>query len=403
MSQPDLDSVHFYRSLPAMLSFAEATDGRMHADVPHDWWIVIADVIGSTQAIEAGAYKNVNTVGVACIAAVTNVNRNIDVPFVFGGDGATFAVPDLLREPVTIALRAAQQLARESFGLALRVGLIRVSELADQAYPVRLGKVQLSLHVMQPVLSGHGWAEAERRVKTPGAAGVLTVAERDGPAEASFEGFECRWQGVPNFNGHKLALLITATAPGAEVNLDTYQRVFKQIQSIYGDVAQYHPLRVDRMRMAFNPRLLSHEWRVRTRQFGVWRRCTYFMQMVFQNLAGLVLFARNMDTDAVQWGRYRSDMVDNSDFQKFDGMLRMVIDGNDAQAEQLRQYLEAEYRAGRLAYGLHKSREALLTCIIQSYNGNHQHFVDGSEGGYALAAQKLKRRLAALASTSFPH
>jgi hypothetical protein len=394
MPQATLESMHFYRAVPAMLSFDEATDGRMHVDLPPDWWIVIADVIGSTQAIEAGAYKSVNTVGVACIAAVTNVDRELDLPFVFGGDGATFAVPDVLLERVTVALRATQRLARTGFGLALRVGLIRVQELADQGHPLRLGKMQLSPHVTQPVLSGSGWEEAERRVKTPGGAGMIAVDEHAGPADASFEGFECRWQGVPSFNGHKLSLLIAATASNGDINLDTYRRAFSRIQAIYGDVAQYHPLRVDRMRMAFNPRLLSHEWRVRAAQLGTWRRCFYFMQMVFQNLAGLVLFARNMDTEAVQWSRYRSDMVNNSDFRKFDGMLRMVIDGSDAQAEQLQQYLEAEYRDGKLAYGLHKSREALVTCIVQSYNGNHRHFVDGSDGGYALAAQALKRRLA---------
>ena len=123
------DAIHFYRDLPVISSFAEATEGRLHTDVPGDWWIVIADVISSTKAIEAGAYKNVNTVGVACIAAVVNVDRAIDLPFIFGGDGATFAIPNVLHEPVIIALRAAQKLARESFGLDLRVGLIQVSEL----------------------------------------------------------------------------------------------------------------------------------------------------------------------------------------------------------------------------------------------------------------------------------
>jgi hypothetical protein len=393
MSQPDHDSINFYRDLPAMLSFADATDGRMHADVPEDWWIVIADVMGSTRAIKAGAYKNVNTVGVACIAAVANVEQAIELPFVFGGDGATFAVPDPLRDRVVVALRAAQQLARESFGLGLRVGLIRVGELTDQDFRVRLGKVRLSPYVTQPVLSGHGWEEAERRVKTPGALGVLRVNEQDGAAHASFDGFECRWQGVPSFNGHKLSLLVAATAPAAEDNLAVYRRVFDRIQAIYGDVAQYHPLRADRMQLSFNPRLLAHESRVRTGQFGLWRRCTYFLQLMLQNLAGIILFARNIDTKAVQWTRYRSDIVENSDFRKFDGMLRMVIDGNDAQAEQLQQYLEMEYRSGRLAYGIHKSREALVTCLVQSYNGNHQHFVDGSDGGYALAAQALKQRL----------
>lgn len=392
------DSVFFYRDLSAIISFAEATEGRLHADVPQDWWIVIADVIGSTKAIEAGEYKKVNTVGVACIAAVMNVDRSIDLPFIFGGDGATFAIPDILRERVIKALRAAQQLSRESFGLILRVGLVRVSELVKQDYWVRLGKVQLSPHVTQSVLSGRGWEEAERRVKDSQATGVIRVAEGEGFAQGSFEGFECRWQNVPSFHDHKLSLLVAATSAEAEVNFVTYQRVLDKIQSIYGDVEQYHPLRVSHMRLTFNPKLLSHEWRVRSSRKTFWQRLRYFVEMLLKNLAGLIIFARGIDTETVKWSEYRNDMVDNSDFRKFDGMLRMVMDGRHSQADALQAFLENEYKEKRLVYGMHKSREALLTCIVQSYNGNHLHFVDGSDGGYALAARELKRRLSGVLS-----
>jgi len=79
-------------------------------------------------------------------------------------------------------------------------------------------------------------------------------------------------------------------------------------------------------------------------------------------------------------------------------MLRMVMDGSEAQYEDLRSYLEARHREGRLVYGMHKSREALVTCIVFSYSGNHVHFVDGSDGGYAMAARDLKTRLRSLAS-----
>lgn len=386
-------SLNFYRDLPVLEAFAEATEARMHVDLPADWWIVIADVAGSTQAIEHGAYKKVNTVGVACIAAVANVDRAVDLPFVFGGDGATFAIPERLRERAIIALRGAQRLAREGFGLNLRVGLLRVSDLLEQGYWVRLARVRLSPYVTQPVLSGRGWEEAERRVKQADAGDVLRVQESDGPGEANFEGFECRWQGVPSFNGHKLSLLVMATGADADANHATYQRVLQRIASLYGEVAQYHPLRAERLQLTFQPRQLLHEWHVRSGRLAWWRRGGYFLRMLLQNLAGVVLFAGSMDTEAVQWSRYRQDLVENSDFRKFDCMLRMLIDGNEAQAEQLQLFLDDEYHRGRLAYGLHKSREALVTCIVQSYNGRHLHFVDGSDGGYALAARDLKRRL----------
>jgi hypothetical protein len=49
---------------------------------------------------------------------------------------------------------------------------------------------------------------------------------------------------------------------------------------------------------------------------------------------------------------------------------------------------------------MHRSSEALLTCIVFSYNGNHMHFVDGSDGGYALAARGLKQQLKSLVTGS---
>lgn len=122
MFELNAETVNFYRNLPSIPTFAEATDGRLHVDVPSNWWVVIADVIGSIKAIEAGAYKNINTVGVACIACMVNVDRNIDLPFIFGSDGATFAIPNISCERVIIALRAAQKLARESFGLRFAGG-----------------------------------------------------------------------------------------------------------------------------------------------------------------------------------------------------------------------------------------------------------------------------------------
>ena len=382
----------FYQDLAALDSFADAIETDRHAAVPADWWIVVADVIGSTQAIASGSYKKVNTVGAACIAAVVNVDRSVDIPFVFGGDGATFAVPDTLRERVIPALREAQRLSRNSFDLLLRVGMINVGSLLDKGLPVRLAKIRLSPNVTQPTFSGRGWDAAERMVKDPDIEGVLRVQENDGPCEGSFEGFECRWQGVPSFNDHKLALLVAAISDDAGANLATYRTLSAKIAQIYGDIASYHPLRTEHMRLSLNPSELGHEWRVRSSALGAIARVRYFLRIVLLNLAGLYIFARKIDTKTVRWSHYIDDMVANTDFRKFDGMLRMVMDGSEAQYEDLRSYLEAQHREGRLVYGMHKSREALVTCIVFSYSGNHVHFVDGSDGGYAMAARDLKAR-----------
>ena len=281
-------------------------------------------------------------------------------------------------------------MSRESFDLSLRVGLVKVSSLLDSGLRVRLAKIRMSPNVTQPTFSGRGWEEAERMVKDPQASGVLRVQEDEGPCEGSFEGFECRWQGVPSFQDHKLALLVAAVSEDADANLASYRKLSDKIAQIYGDISSYHPLRAEHMRLSFNPRQLGHEWRVRSSRLGLWGRIKYFARMMLLNLAGAYLFARKMDTKAVRWSHYTDEMVENTDFRKFDGMLRMVMDGSEAQYRDLREYLEGQHREGRLVYGMHRSREALLTCIVFSYNGNHVHFVDGSDGGYAIAARGLK-------------
>ena len=148
------------------------------------------------------------------------------------------------------------------------------------------------------------------------------------------------------------------------------------------------------MQLTFNPKLLSHEWRVRTIHLRLWPKLGYIAKIVFQNLAGKYLFSRNLDTETVQWSRYRAELVENTDFRKFDGMLRMVIDSSDAQTSALEAFLKSKNQSRLLVYGLHKSDQALVTCLVQSYTGNHLHFVDGSDGGYAMAARALKQQLA---------
>ena len=200
-SNTRMTTVNFYRDLPVLESFAEAIETARHAQVPGDWWIVVADVIGSTKAIEAGAYKKVNTVGVACIAAVVNVDRSVEMPFVFGGDGATFAVPDSLRERVIPALREAQRLSRESFDLSLRVGLVQVSSLLDNGLRVRLAKIRLSPNVTQPTFSGTRLGRSRAHGQGPAGPGRAAGPGRRGPVRGQLRGFRMPLAGCAELSG----------------------------------------------------------------------------------------------------------------------------------------------------------------------------------------------------------
>jgi hypothetical protein len=91
---------------------------------------------------------------------------------------------------------------------------------------------------------------------------------------------------------------------------------------------------------------------------------------------------------------YRQALRAHSDHRKFDDTLRMVLDCSDAQAEAIRTYLEERRVRGELCYGIHLSETALMTCYFQdAKDGQHIHFIDGGDGGYAMAAKQLKRQL----------
>jgi Protein of unknown function (DUF3095) len=86
-------SEDFYAKLPSFSEFSTLGEDVHYTQLPEDWYVVICDIRGSTQAIAEGRYQDVNTLGAASIAALGEVWKTEDIPFVFGGDGASILVP----------------------------------------------------------------------------------------------------------------------------------------------------------------------------------------------------------------------------------------------------------------------------------------------------------------------
>ncbi|MDZ7682832.1 MAG: DUF3095 family protein [Fodinibius sp.] len=141
---------------------------------------------------------------------------------------------------------------------------------------------------------------------------------------------------------------------------------------------------------------LMGEAKFRTFGKSWFKRIGYILRVQLQTVIGKVLMALNYETSATDWSLYRSDMARNSDYRKFDDMLRVVISGSTEQRQQLEQFLEEQYQQGKLAYGIHITDAAMITCMVFQYHRDHVHFVDGKDGGYVSASKGLKQRLADL-------
>ena len=62
----------FFSALTGIEKFDDVPDPTFYSKAPDDWMVIITDVEGSTKAIEAGRYKDVNALGVSSIVALQN-------------------------------------------------------------------------------------------------------------------------------------------------------------------------------------------------------------------------------------------------------------------------------------------------------------------------------------------
>ena len=391
------DPYAFYTALPVRSSFADVTMPEVYAALPEDWVIIIGDVEGSTAAIERGQYKDVNLVGSSLLVATFNALGHANLPFVFGGDGATLALPMSELERARPAFLATRRMARDGFDLGLRIGVVPLCDIRAAGHDARVARVRLSEKFSLAAFWGGGLAWAEKMVKHPEAGARYRIEEYATPTAETFVGLECRWRGVPSEKGETLSLLVQAVAADDANRVRIYTAVLEKLREIYGDQGEGHPIAEAQLQIARKTAEYDGETKVQRSQSGTLGRTWYRLQARFVGILGDWLMRHQKTAFKTDWGKYKRDTVAHSDYQKFDGVLRMVLSSTEAQRTQLVEWLHQRYREGELAYGLHISTEALVTCLIFEREGGHLHFIDGANGGYALAANKLKLRLTALA------
>ena len=94
--------------------------------------------------------------------------------------------------------------------------------------------------------------------------------------------------------------------------------------------------------------------------------------------------------------QYKRALPSRFDYRKFSDSLRLDIDCPALEADHIESILAAARSQNLVDYGLHRASTALMTCFVSSTDdGKHVHFIDGADGGYALAAQQLKAQIAA--------
>ncbi|HKU69546.1 MAG TPA: DUF3095 domain-containing protein [Burkholderiales bacterium] len=393
-----MTSDKFYADLPVMTDFGAVTRADSYSALPDDWHVALCDVKNSTAAVEAGKYKNVNTVGAAAITAVLNAAGRLDIPFSFEGDGCVLCVPPSLLDDTRAALAKTRDVARDGFGLELRIGTVQVARIAEAGYAIRVARYRVSEHYVQAVFAGGGVAYAESLIKDPATASRHEIAPGSVVPKGSHDGLECRWQDIPSRHGETVSLMVRALDRDPERAAGLYREVIAKVREIYGDDEACHPLAVPELAMSLSGERLGNEVNVRTAGRTALDKWLELMRVRFIVLLGWFLMKFGLHTEETDWSSYKATLVKNSDVRKFVDIYRQILAGNEAQRKALTEWLEARYTEGGLIYGLHVTDRAHMTCLVFNYAGRHLHFIDGADGGLFLAARAFKERAARLAS-----
>jgi hypothetical protein len=375
----------FYTSLPLHKDFATLSDAHNYAPLPNDWWVATSDIIGSTQAVADGRYKTVNMVGATVISAQINAHKGKPFSFIFGGDGAGFAVPPEWKDRTEEALLAVRTWAQTEFDMGLRVGMMPIADIRAAGLDVTVARFQAAEGVDYAMFTGGGLSWAETQMK----AGAQLSAETPPGAKPDLTGLSCRWSHMPSQHGVILSVVILPhdAVPSPAFSIFS-QRFLKVARGLAG---AGHPTEAAGLGVSWPPAGATLEAHA---QRGDGTLGTARRKALFESFVAWMLIKTGLKIGGFDARRYRRIVGENADFRKFEDGLKMTLDCDPDTEKQLRDLLEQGAADGVIHFGLHTQAEAMMTCIVPSILAdNHVHFVDGASGGYTAAAQSIKHCL----------
>ena len=379
-------SVNFYKNLPAFTDFEQFSKESNYQSLPEDWFVYITDIVNSSAAIDEGLYKEVNLIGAASITLCINLLKDITFPFVFGGDGASLCIPSNKTAIVDMDLARLINLAKHNFDLDLRVGKISVTEIQASGKQALVSKFELTPGSTLAFFRGGGLEHAEQVIKKRYEKYAIAPSQR---SVEELTGLSCRWSPIPAQKATIVSLIIKARSGNTE---EVYAALIQKIRQVLGnslDEANPVDLRTVKYKSFF--KALKEE--------TLFHRSKLSMSFVFRVIGitfSILIFRFGINPFFFSFNSktYKDSIRHHSDYRKFDDTLRLILDCHEEELEGLKECLEKSFQEEKIYYGLFSSRQALMTCFVHNLQqGNHLHFIDGADGGLAMAARQLKTQM----------
>ena len=346
----------------------------------------MADVKGSTQAVQQGLHHQVNLAATGAIVAVQNRLREIDpeikAPYFFGGDGATFLVPEELLDDLLELLERYKLHISNRISLELKVGAHSVRGLRANGHDIRVAKFAVNDLLTLPIILGTGIKYAERVIKDTLSDDIEKEPFVGGAV--NLQGMECRWDEIDPPRLADKVICLVAYCPIDERQGQVYAEVLQAIETSIGDYKSRQPISLRRLKLDLAIGKVRKEMKAKLAKFTPYDLLNEWLLTLF----GPFYFRYTNNGRA-----YLNSLTQLTHTLMFDGTLNCVLTGNEEGVQRLTEILDDLEQRSTIKYGLHVTHASIMSCYVIDKELDHAHFVDGTDGGFTEAAKMLKAKM----------
>jgi hypothetical protein len=175
----------------------------------------------------------------------------------------------------------------------------------------------------------------------------------------------------------------------AKMDTKTYLKVLHDIEEVYGNFNQRHPITPKNTLRFLGLQTLGHASRIKFGRLKI----RYIVWQFFKAFLHSINIALGLNLTLFRHDDYTDEIVTATDTLKIDGNLKTIIAGTYRQRQKLLDKLEKRERKGEILFGHHVSLSTTLTCYIHKRNQQYVNLIDGTDGGYVQAAKQLKVKI----------
>ena len=350
-------------------------------NVPEDWYIIVVDIKGSTQATKYHLEQSIKLYAAICISAITkdikSAEPKLDLPFFFGGDGITVLAPKTYQLRITLVLENIRAKIFKANYLHLRVGAIQILNLNKKTEArLKICKLVLNEGLQIPVAIGNTLWKAETAVKNEW---VNDVIEPRQIMHVDYSGSANIGLTIPTHHANMHFLCFMAYPANDLEGLETLRKVSLKMDSIFGKYKARLPLgHVDFKKTDLNIK----DWKPIVMKHTNTRYQKLVLSIPFIN----TLFLRNTTV----FDSCINTIVENTYGLMVDGGINDCICATSQQIQTFLDVLHELEKNNEILFGYHISNAAKINCSCTTRSLQINYHIDGSGSSFSKAAQMLK-------------